>query len=203
LRLFILTRHGRSTLNDAGRINGDPRVAVALTAEGRAAAARLGAQLAELPVGLCVHSRFPRTLETAQIALEGRRVPFLEEPLLDDIDVGELEGETLDEYHAWKAAHTRTDAFPGGESLDDAARRYARAFRALAERDEAVTLVVCHEIPVRYALNAAAGSTGLDGPDHSIPNATPYLFDEAALRRAAEGIEQDVGPDRRKESTER
>ena len=46
-------------------------------------------------------------------------------------------------------------------------------------------LVVCHEIPVRYALNAAAGSDDLDGPEHAIPNATPYLFDEDALARAA------------------
>ena len=46
-------------------------------------------------------------------------------------------------------------------------------------------LVVCHEIPVRYALNAAAGSDDLDQPEHGIPNATPYLFDDDALARAA------------------
>ena len=51
-------------------------------------------------------------------------------------------------------------------------------------------LAVCHEIPIRYALNAAAGSDRLDGPEHRIPNATPYLFDESALERAAEGIER-------------
>ena len=49
-------------------------------------------------------------------------------------------------------------------------------------------LVVCHEIPVRYALNAASGSDELDGPEHAIPNATPYLFDERALERAANRI---------------
>ena len=43
-------------------------------------------------------------------------------------------------------------------------------------------LVVCHDIPIRYALNAAAGSDQLDGPQHGIPNATPYLFDEEGLR---------------------
>jgi hypothetical protein len=50
-------------------------------------------------------------------------------------------------------------------------------------------LVVCHEIPIRYGLNAAAGSDDLDGPEHSIPNATPYLFDDVALTRAAHRIE--------------
>jgi len=38
---------------------------------------------------------------------------------------------------------------------------------------------------VRYVLNAAGGSHWLDGPIHDMPNATAFLFDEAALRRAA------------------
>jgi hypothetical protein len=54
-------------------------------------------------------------------------------------------------------------------------------------------LVVTHEIPVRYALNAAAGSDSLDGPAHEISNAVPYLFDEEALERAVRGIERLVG----------
>jgi broad specificity phosphatase PhoE len=84
----------------------------------------------------------------------------------------------------------RSDPFPGGESLDDAARRYARALRKLLERPEASILVVAHEIPLRYALNAADGSDDLDGPAHQLPNATAYLFDREALTKAAEGIER-------------
>jgi len=190
VRLFILTRHAHSTLNVESRVNGDPSVYVPLTEDGRQEAARLGLQLANVPIAICIHTRFRRTLETAQIALAGRDVPFLEEPLLDDIDVGELEGETLDEYRAWKKAHPRSEPFPGGESLDDAARRYSRAFTRLLERSEATMLVACHEIPIRYALNAAAGSPDLDGPAHAIPNATPYLFAEPALRRAAAHIDE-------------
>lgn len=181
-------------------MNGDPAVPVPLTEAGRAEAAFLGHQLAQVELELCVHTRFGRTRETAEIALRGRSVPFLEEPLLDDIDVGELEGKTLDEYRTWKRAHTRADPFPGGESLDDAARRYAAAYRRLLERPEQSMLVVCHEIPIRYALNGAAGSESLDGPEHAVPNATPYLFDEDGLRRAADGIEKDAGPPRRMDS---
>src|SRR5207245_2353724 len=83
------------------------------------------------------------------------------------IDVGELEGRTIEDYRAWKRVHRRDEAFPGGESLDDVARRYVRAFGRLLERPERSILVVCHEIPVRYALNAAAGSDELDGPAHA------------------------------------
>jgi probable phosphoglycerate mutase len=193
LRLFLLTRHAHSTLNVEGRVNGDPGVSVPLTPEGRAEAERLGRQVAQIPLDLCVHTRFGRTQETADVALGGRDVPRLEEPLLDDIDVGDLEGETIEAYRAWKRAHSRSEPFPGGESLDDAARRYARAFRRLVERPEESVLVVCHEIPIRYALNAAAGSDDLDGPEHSLPNATPYLFDDAALARAAQRIDELIG----------
>ena len=190
MRLFLLTRHAHSALNVERRVNGDPGVPVPLTPDGRAEAALLGHQLSQLPLDLCVHTRFGRTRETAEAALQGRDVPRLEEPLLDDIDVGDLEGETIETYRAWKRAHRRSDPFPGGESLDDAARRYARAFRRLLERAEQSVLVICHEIPVRYALNAAAGSDDLDGPEHALPNATPYLFDDAALARAAQRIEE-------------
>jgi broad specificity phosphatase PhoE len=193
VRLFVLARHGNSTFNVANRVNGDPNVPVPLTAAGQREAEQLGHQLAEIPLELCVHTRFGRTRETADGVLAGRHVPRIEEPLLDDIDVGELEGATTDEYRAWKRTHTRKDPFPGGESLDDAARRYAHAFDRLLERSERTVLVVCHEIPVRYALNAAAGSDDLDGPEHSIPNATPYLFDESALARAAVRIRSLAG----------
>jgi len=53
--------------------------------------------------------------------------------------------------------------------------------------------VVTHEIPIRYALNGAAGSDSLDGPAHELANATPYLFDEDGLKRAVAGIERLVG----------
>ena len=189
MQLCVFSRHGESTLNVEGKVNGDPSVPVALTDAGREAAARLGAQLANLPIDLGIHTRFARTRETVEIALAGRAIPVLEEALLDDIDVGDLDGETVDAYRDWKASHTRGDAFPGGESLDHAARRYAHALRKLLQRPEKIILVVCHEIPLRYALNAAAGSSDLDGPIHLIANATPYLFDEAALERAAEHID--------------
>ena len=188
MQLYVLVRHGESTLNFEQRISGDPSIPVALTEKGRDESRLLRQQLAHIPLELCVHTRFSRTQETAEIALEGRDVPFAVEPFLDDIKVGELEGQTLEEYRAWKRQHKRNDDFPGGESLDDAARRYAAAYRKLLQRPEESILVVTHEIPLRYAINAADGSDDLDGPTHQLANATPYLFDEAAMQRAVEGI---------------
>lgn len=193
MRLFVLSRHAESVLNIEDRVNGDPTVRAPLTDRGRGEAALLGLQIRGLPVDACLHTRFGRTLETAQIALTGRDVPLFEEELLDDIRVGELEGWTVGEYRAWKREHTRADRFPGGESLDEAALRYATAFERLLARDEPVTLVVCHEIPVRYLANAAAGSGELNGPLRYVGNAAPYLFDEASLRPAVERIRELAG----------
>jgi broad specificity phosphatase PhoE len=190
VELYILARHGESTLNFQNVINGDPAVPVALTEKGREEARLLGRQIAHVRLELCLCTRFSRTRETAEIALEGRKVPIDVEPLLDDIDVGELEGIPLEGYRAWKREHTRADPFPRGESLDAAARRYAEAFRRLLGRPQTSVLVVTHEIPMRYALNAADGSDDLDGPAHQLPNATPFLFDEEALGRAVAGIER-------------
>jgi alpha-ribazole phosphatase len=188
VQLYVIARHGESMLNSENRISGDPTIPVALTDKGREESGLLGQQLAHVPLELCLHTRFSRTRATAEIALAGREVPLEVEPLLDDIKVGELEGTTLEEYRAWKRAHKRSDDFPGGESLDDAARRYAEAYRRILQRPEQSILIVTHEIPLRYAINAADGSNDLDGPTHQLANATPYLFDEQALERAVEGI---------------
>jgi broad specificity phosphatase PhoE len=193
MRLYVIARHAESVLNLERRVNGDPSRLVDLTERGREEARQLGTQVANIPLDLCVHTRFSRTRETAVIALAGRDVPILVEPLLDDIDVGDFDGAPLEEYRAWKHGHPRDVPFPGGESLDDAARRYAAGLRNLLERPEATVLVVCHEIPLRYALNGASGSDSLDGPAHELVNAVPYLFDEAGLERAASGIERLVG----------
>lgn len=190
MRLFVLSRHGESELNVTRHVNGDPAVPVALSERGREQARALGEQTAHLDLDACVVTRFGRTHETAAIALAGRDVPTLEEPLLDDIDVGELEGRTIDDYRTWKRAHSRSDAFPGGESLDDAARRYARGFRRILELPHERVLVVCHEIPVRYVVNAACGSDDLNGPLRSVANATPYLFDDDSLARAVARIRE-------------
>jgi broad specificity phosphatase PhoE len=189
MRLVLFARHGQSLFNVGGVVNGDPTRDRGLSPLGSSESERLARQIAGLPVDLCVVSEFPRAQETARIALEGRAtVPLEVDPELNDIRIGTLEGETLEDYRAWKHAHTRADAFPGGESLDDAAHRYARAYDRLLERPEQTILCICHEIPIRYAVNAAAGSDDLDAPVHDVANATPYLFDADGLRRAVDRL---------------
>ena len=194
MRLLLLARHGQSALNVAGLVNGDPGLDEGLSPQGIEEARKLGGQIAGVAIDLCVASEFPRAQQTARLALDGRDgIPWEIDGRLNDIRIGELEGRTLGDYRTWKRAHTRRDAFPGGESLDDAARRYADAFeRHLARREETI-FCVCHEIPVRYAVNAAGGSDDLDRPLHDVANATPYLFDADALARCVRRMRQLAG----------
>ncbi|HEY7420530.1 MAG TPA: histidine phosphatase family protein, partial [Gaiellaceae bacterium] len=120
-------------------------------------------------------------------------VPHLVDEELGDVRIGELEGASLDAYRAAPAHSNRKVRFPGGESLDEAALRYAAAFGRLLARGEQATLVVCHEIPLRYLANAAAGSDELNGPLTYVANAAPYLFDETSLSRVVGRIQELAG----------
>jgi broad specificity phosphatase PhoE len=190
VRIILLARHGESLLNVEGVVNADPARDRGLSERGEDEARALGRQIAGLEIELVVTSRFPRAEQTAAIALGSRDVPHVVVSDLDDVRVGDLEGRSIADYRAWKRGRPRSEPFPGGESLDAAAARYAAAYTTLLDRPERSMLVVCHEIPVRYAVNAAAGSDQLDAPLHDVPNAVPYLFGEATFAAAAARISQ-------------
>src|SRR6478672_10208120 len=190
MRLFLLVRHGQSLFNVDKVVNGDPALDRGLSEQGIEEAERLSGELAGLAIELAVVSPFPRAVQTANIALGARQVPHLVDDDLGDVRIGELEGATLDEYRAAAAHANRKERFPGGESLDEAALRYAAALERLLVRGEQTTFVVCHEIPVRYVVNAAGGGSDLNGPLRSVANATPYLFDEKSLARAIARIRE-------------
>jgi broad specificity phosphatase PhoE len=189
MRLFVFARHAESSLNARQVLSSDPSRPVGLSPRGRRQALRLGDQVRNLEIELAVHTRLQRTRETAELALRGRDIPFVTEPDLDEIRLGALDGAPIRAYWAWKENHSRSEPFPFGESLDDAARRYAEALRRLVERPGAVALVISHQIAIRYLLEAASGIRALDESGLRIPNAVPYLFDEHALRNAIEYLD--------------
>ncbi len=154
----ILVRHGESTASAKGLLNGDPYHYYALTRAGRRQAKALGERLRDEPIDLCVTSRFPRTRETADIALEGRPIPRLVVPDLDDVRVGEFEGRPVEDLRLWQRTHPLTDPIPGGgESRVDSIARYCAAYQSLLASAEANLLVVAHGLPITAALLAIQG----------------------------------------------
>ena len=185
----ILVRHGESELSVVGTVNGDPAVACALTSEGEQQARRLGERLAEVALDLCLTSQFERARQTADIALEGRDVPRLVLPDLNDVRFGSFEGRTLVDYRKWAAANEPTVEAPGGgESRSGTVARYVRAYRLILTRPEQTILVVAHGLPIRYVLNALA-ETDPAPLVEQVDYAEPYRLSSAELGAAVERLE--------------
>jgi broad specificity phosphatase PhoE len=184
----LLARHAESEFSVRGLTNGDPEIEVALTERGREQARLLGQSLAETELDLCAVSEFQRTQETADLALEGRDVPRIIVPELNDIRFGEFEGRLLADYRAWARAHGPEDVVPGGESRADSVRRFVTAVRKLLGRPEPAILVVAHSLPIRYALNAAAGGSPKPAMEQ-VPYAEAFPLSAAELTQAVEHLE--------------
>jgi broad specificity phosphatase PhoE len=154
---LLLTRHAQSESGAHGEVNGDLRFPARLTELGRGQARALARSLAGEPIDLCATSEFPRTIETAELALEGRSVPRLVLPDLNEIGFGAFEGRPLAEYRVWAVAHDSEQGGPGGaEARAGAARRFVRGFRELLAREERSLLVVSHALAIRYLLSGPA-----------------------------------------------
>jgi 2,3-bisphosphoglycerate-dependent phosphoglycerate mutase len=184
----LLARHAESEFSVRGLTNGDPATEVSLTERGREQSEQLGQSLAATKIDLCVTSEFQRAQETADLALEGRGVPRLVLPDLNDIRFGEFEGCMLADYRAWARSHGPEDEVPGGESRAESIRRYVVAYRTILERLEPTILVVAHSLPIRYVLSAAAG--GFPKPAmEQVPYAEAFPVSAAELARAVERLE--------------
>jgi broad specificity phosphatase PhoE len=157
-----------------------------LTQRGQTQARRLGALVAGLEIDLAVATRLVRTQLTVELALEERAVPLLVEPRFDEIRMGDYDGAPIEDYWAWKEQHGPDEHFPHGESLDEARIRYASGLRSLLSRSERVTLVVVHELALRWIYQGATESR--QRLHATFGNTTPYLFDEYAVTRAAAGL---------------
>lgn len=189
MRTVTLARHAESVFSVDGRMNGDPRLRGALTPLGEQQARALGEALRDEPIDLYVVTQFERVTRTADIALEGRAVPRLVVPELNDINVGHFEGRTLESYLAWAATASPTEIPPGGESRAQAAARIARGYRTVLAREEEHVLVVAHGMPIRYVLLAVAG----DGPRpvlDRVDYATPYRLRRDELVEAVNDLER-------------
>jgi broad specificity phosphatase PhoE len=185
----LMVRHGESEYSVDLRLNGEPAANVGLTARGEDEARRLGEELAGEPIDLCVTSAFRRTMETADLALAGRRVPRLVLTELNDPRYGPYEGSTLEEYRVW-ADSARSEARPSddGESRLEIVARYANALRILLAREERTILVVTHSLPIAYALATRDGRL----PSPRVPlvaHGEPYRFAASELEAAARALE--------------
>jgi probable phosphoglycerate mutase len=189
VRRLLAARHGESEYSLAKLVNGDPGVACPLTEAGRAQARALGAALAGERVDLCAVTEFERVRETAELALEGRDVPFLVVPELNDPRYGVFEGGPLDVYREWVWGKGPLDAPEGGEHRGALAERYARGLRILLDRPEEAILLVAHSLPLAYLRDAAEGRPPATRSDQ-VPYASVLGLRRAEVERATRVLEE-------------
>lgn len=186
MRELVLARHAESEFNVAERLNGDPAVAVPLTAAGREQARALGA--AAGPVDLVAHSSFGRTRETGELAWPG--TTLLEVPELGEFAFGSFEGSRwADGFDAWVRSSAPDVGAPGGgESRVEAARRFVRGYRLLLARPEERIAAIAHGAPVAYILLALDGKPPVRKLE-GVEQARPFTIAAADLDRALRLIE--------------
>lgn len=190
---LLISRHAETDYNVAGLVNGDPTQQVRLTERGRQQARRLGESVRNVSIDLCVTTEFPRTKETADIALRDRPVPRLVLPELNDPRVGIFEGRAFEDYAAWRQAQGRLRTEPGGgESLSDVLRRYCSGFRLLAKRPESTALVIAHALPVSVALLAVSAVE--EAIPDEFPQALPAEAHTIDVRQLLSGLTKIVRP---------
>jgi probable phosphoglycerate mutase len=181
-RTFTLVRHGQSTYNVAGLVNGDPSVPVFLTEVGMEQARAAAEALEPFDFDRAIHTRFVRTHQTLAILLDGSDIPTETYPQLDDVHLGIFEGRPVGEYRAWRHSHTPDDKPPGeGESRVDVLYRYLRGFERMIAEDTDCVLAVLHDVPIRFMANAVLGADPLDGPVKDVQNAEIRTFDQVQM----------------------
>jgi broad specificity phosphatase PhoE len=180
----ILARHAESEFSARAAVSSDPAVACPLTPRGEEQARSLGAALAGEEIDVCVVTEFERTRRTAELAFEGRRVPIVVVPELNDPRAGSFEGGPLEDFRAWAWAHGSAEEPPGGgESRVALASRLARGYRRVLGRTEATVLVVGHALPMAYVLGGP--TPRIDLLDYVTPHRLDRFELEAAVDRLA------------------
>jgi broad specificity phosphatase PhoE len=152
---LLLVRHAHARSNAAEVTSGVPP-GEGLTPTGLEQARALRDALAGADVALGASSRLLRARQTLQLVVEGRAIPVIEVPELDEIAFGAYDGLPVAEYRRWAwTAAADADCPGGGESRAAVAARTARALEVLLGRPEQTIVAVGHALPLRYVLDGA------------------------------------------------
>jgi broad specificity phosphatase PhoE len=156
LNMLVLVRH---TKTDAMAVRLCGRKAgIALSAEGKARAAKLAQHLSSFNVDSIFSSSLQRALQTADVIAETTSRPVRIDARLDEIDFGEWTGRTFSELaedqRFWDWNRSRAEArAPGGESMREVQERVAGFLQEVTRVERKGTLVaVSHGDVIKSAV---------------------------------------------------
>jgi broad specificity phosphatase PhoE len=188
---ILLARHGETDWNREGRFQGhaDPP----LNDTGRAQAAGLAAEVADIELAAVYSSPLRRAFETAQCVAAPHDLTPIVLDALREVDVGSWQGLTREEIEARSPEEFARwldyqQGWPDGESYEEMGRRVVAALLDVAaEHDGESVLAVTHGGPIRAAFAFANGSSYADarrlGPTIGNVFLAKFAVESRALRR--------------------
>lgn len=152
-----IIRHGRTVWNTEIRMQG--RLNSPLTPDGIEGAAALCPLISELPIRKVLVSPMPRALQTSYLATGGK-FPTSIEPLLSEMDLGDLEGMLRSEaevlypenYSYFRYEPHKFVPIGNGESYAHVVERVRRLLQKILDNEEGPLLLVTHMILVQSLL---------------------------------------------------
>lgn len=163
MRSLVLARHGQTSWNALGKLQG--HTDIALDDTGRDQARALAKALGIAGIRTVWTSDLGRARETGEIVAAALALPAPRtDPELRERQFGVFEGLTRDECASqhpehWAAWLAQTGAPPGGEPREDVVARMGRALERIALRAEGPALVVSHGGVMRLWLMHLLGKT--------------------------------------------
>lgn len=160
---IVLIRHGTTTWNDHGRLQGWSDAP--LTPAGRREAARAAALVEDVcEPRRVITSPLSRAVETAEIVAERVGIDRIEtEPGWRERSFGSLEGTRAEAaFETHPELHPKSSAFSArasldGESCRSVVARVRECWRAIRRTDEPL-VVVTHETPIRIVTGVIDGT---------------------------------------------
>lgn len=149
----LFMRHGESEFNIIHRINGNPRVPVALTERGREQARQAALLLRDEGIGAIVSSEFLRARQTAAIAAQVLGLPVVVHRLANEVRTdAHTEGISGREFYELIQSNPTTATIgAGGESFNDVLGRTQRLIDELMYASASTVLVVTHAWTLKSA----------------------------------------------------
>ncbi len=146
MKLYVI-RHGRTPWNEKGLMQG--WVNIKLSETGKKEAKDIREKLKDISFDICISSPLKRTLETANIVINGK-CKIITDELLIERNLGEFEGKKYAEYEKLKFWDYKlnNDSY-GVEPVKDILKRTSSFLNNLKEKKYKTVLIVSHAATIR------------------------------------------------------
>lgn len=139
MKLYMI-RHGETAWNKQRKLQG--HADIPLNENGCALAEVTGKALADIKFDYVISSPLKRAVETAELVLNGRKLPIQTDERIQEIGFGEYEGMCLEdefadpEFEKFFVAPEQYQSPQGGESIEHVRERTGAFLKELAENPE-------------------------------------------------------------------